>query len=108
MRFTKPFWAGIADGSVTIAFRRWKRPTVVAGRLLLAATALILVVALSGRRIPRSGRAVFYFIAISITGSVEVFEAMIAPSLHTRFNSTNSSCLVGVRYSASTQMSRLG
>lgn len=32
MRFTKPFWAGIADGSITVAFRRWQRPTVVAGR----------------------------------------------------------------------------
>lgn len=32
MRFTKPFWAGIADGSITVAFRRWKSPTVVAGR----------------------------------------------------------------------------
>jgi hypothetical protein len=32
MRFTKPFWEGIADGSITVAFRRWNRPTVVAGR----------------------------------------------------------------------------
>lgn len=32
MRFTKPFWDGIADGSITLAFRRWARPTVVAGR----------------------------------------------------------------------------
>ena len=32
MRFTKPFWSGIADGSITVAFRRWRRPTVVAGR----------------------------------------------------------------------------
>ncbi len=32
MRFTKPYWAGIADGSVTVAFRRWRAPTVVAGR----------------------------------------------------------------------------
>lgn len=32
MRFTKPYWAGIADGSVTVAFRRWAKPTVVAGR----------------------------------------------------------------------------
>ena len=32
MRFTKQFWNGIADGSVTIAFRLWKRPSVVAGR----------------------------------------------------------------------------
>ncbi len=32
MRFTKPFWEGITDGSITVAFRRWRRPTVVAGR----------------------------------------------------------------------------
>ncbi|MBT8200669.1 MAG: hypothetical protein KJO36_09145 [Acidimicrobiia bacterium] len=32
MRFTMEYWPGIADGSVTVAFRRWKRPTVVAGR----------------------------------------------------------------------------
>lgn len=32
MRFTKPYWEGIADGSVTVAFRRWRSPTVVAGR----------------------------------------------------------------------------
>ncbi len=32
MRFTKPFWAGIADGSITVAFRGWKNPTVVVGR----------------------------------------------------------------------------
>ncbi|MEM9133845.1 MAG: hypothetical protein AAF962_14045 [Actinomycetota bacterium] len=32
MRFTKPFWPGIADGSITLAFRPWKRPTVVEGR----------------------------------------------------------------------------
>ena len=32
MRFTKPFWDGIADGSITVAYRGWKTPTVVAGR----------------------------------------------------------------------------
>jgi hypothetical protein len=32
MRFTKPFWEGIAAGSITLAFRRWQRSTVVAGR----------------------------------------------------------------------------
>lgn len=32
MRFTKPFWEGISDGSITVAFRRWSAPTVVAGR----------------------------------------------------------------------------
>ncbi len=32
MRFTKPFWDGIADGRITVAYRGWNRPTVVAGR----------------------------------------------------------------------------
>lgn len=31
MLVPKRFWSGIADGSVTVAFRRWKRPTVKAG-----------------------------------------------------------------------------
>jgi hypothetical protein len=29
--FRQPFWAGLADGSVTLAFRRWERSTVKAG-----------------------------------------------------------------------------
>jgi hypothetical protein len=29
--FDQRFWTGIADGSITLAFRRWKRPTVKAG-----------------------------------------------------------------------------
>jgi hypothetical protein len=32
MLFRKRFWPGLADGSVTVAFRRWSRPQVVAGR----------------------------------------------------------------------------
>lgn len=32
MRFLKGDWARIADGEITVAFRRWKRATVVAGR----------------------------------------------------------------------------
>lgn len=32
MLFTKRFWDGISDGSVTVAFRLWKRPSVVVGR----------------------------------------------------------------------------
>lgn len=32
MRFLKRFWAGIEDGSVTVTFRRWQRPQVIAGR----------------------------------------------------------------------------
>jgi hypothetical protein len=31
MLFDQRFWPGIADGSITLAFRRWKRPTVKAG-----------------------------------------------------------------------------
>jgi hypothetical protein len=34
MLFPKPLWDGLADGSVTVAFRRWKRPTVQAGGTL--------------------------------------------------------------------------
>ena len=34
MLFTKRFWDGLADGSITLAFRRWKRPTVKAGGTL--------------------------------------------------------------------------
>jgi hypothetical protein len=29
--FPQRLWSGLADGSVTVAFRRWKRPTVKAG-----------------------------------------------------------------------------
>lgn len=32
MLFQKRFWAGLADGTITVAFRRWQRPRVVAGR----------------------------------------------------------------------------
>jgi hypothetical protein len=30
--FERRFWDGIADGSITVTFRRWKRPQAVAGR----------------------------------------------------------------------------
>lgn len=32
MLFTQEFWPGIADGSITVTFRRWKRPHAVTGR----------------------------------------------------------------------------
>ncbi|HMO95874.1 MAG TPA: hypothetical protein PKD27_07110 [Tepidiformaceae bacterium] len=32
MLFEKRFWTGIADGSVTVTFRRWKKPVAAAGR----------------------------------------------------------------------------
>ncbi len=34
MLFDHRFWPGLTDGSVTVAFRRWKRPTVRAGGTL--------------------------------------------------------------------------
>ena len=34
MLFKQRFWDGLADGSVTVAFRRWRRPTVKAGGTL--------------------------------------------------------------------------
>jgi hypothetical protein len=30
--FKQEHWAGLADGSITIAFRKWKRPNAAAGR----------------------------------------------------------------------------
>jgi hypothetical protein len=39
--FRQQFWPGLADGSVTLAFRRWKRPTVkTGGRLMTPAGVL--------------------------------------------------------------------
>jgi hypothetical protein len=32
MLFEQRFWAGMADGSVTLTYRRWKAPRAVAGR----------------------------------------------------------------------------
>ena len=34
MLFNHQVWAGLSDGTVTVAFRRWKRPTVKAGGTL--------------------------------------------------------------------------
>jgi hypothetical protein len=32
MLFEKRFWPGIANGSITVAYRSWQRPRVIAGR----------------------------------------------------------------------------
>ncbi|HEY9378085.1 MAG TPA: hypothetical protein VIQ02_13440 [Jiangellaceae bacterium] len=32
MLFPKRFWPGIADGSITVTYRRWRRQQVLAGR----------------------------------------------------------------------------
>jgi hypothetical protein len=37
MLFEKRFWPGIADGSITVAYRCWQRPRVIAGRSYRAA-----------------------------------------------------------------------
>jgi hypothetical protein len=39
--FPKRFWAGIADGSITVTFRRWKRPQVLAGNRYRTAAGII-------------------------------------------------------------------
>lgn len=43
MLFRKETWAGLADGTVTVAFRRWKRPTVRAGGTLRTPGGLLAV-----------------------------------------------------------------
>jgi hypothetical protein len=45
MLFAKRYWSGIADGSITVTFRRWKRPQVVAGRPYRTAAGILDVVA---------------------------------------------------------------
>ncbi|WP_106538769.1 hypothetical protein [Haloactinopolyspora alba] len=47
MLFEKRFWSGIADGTVTVTFRRWKRPQAVAGRSYRTAAGIIDVHAVS-------------------------------------------------------------
>ena len=44
MLFTKEFWPGIADGSITMTFRRWRRRQVVAGRRYRTTAGIIEVV----------------------------------------------------------------
>jgi len=43
MLFKQRFWAGLADGSVTVAFRRWRRPTVRAGGRLRVPTGVLAI-----------------------------------------------------------------
>lgn len=45
MLFRKEFLAGIAAGDITLAFRRWRRPTVRAGGTLLTAVGQLSIVA---------------------------------------------------------------
>ena len=41
MLFSRDLWPGLGDGSVTVAFRRWKRPTVRAGGTLQSPAGLL-------------------------------------------------------------------
>jgi hypothetical protein len=43
MLFKQRFWAGLADGSVVIAFRRWRRPTVKSGGTLQSPAGLLAI-----------------------------------------------------------------
>ena len=43
MLFDRPTLAGVADGSVTVAFRRWRRPTVRAGGTLTTAVGVLAI-----------------------------------------------------------------
>lgn len=43
MLMPKTTWEGLADGSITCAFRRWKRPTVKAGGTLRTAAGLLAI-----------------------------------------------------------------
>lgn len=43
MLFRQRFWAGMADGTITCTFRRWRRPQVVAGRPYRTPAGMILV-----------------------------------------------------------------
>src|SRR3954449_8377835 len=41
MLFPKRVWVGLADGSVSVAFRYWKRPTVKSGGTLHSAVGVL-------------------------------------------------------------------
>jgi hypothetical protein len=41
--FKERFWAGLRDGSLTVAYRRWKRPSVKAGGTLISAGGLLAI-----------------------------------------------------------------
>jgi len=43
MLFPKRFWVGLVDGSVTVAFRYWRRPTVKGGGTLHSAVGVLAI-----------------------------------------------------------------
>lgn len=47
MLFKQPLWEPLADGTVTVAFRRWRRPTVRVGGTLKIPTGVLAIDALT-------------------------------------------------------------
>ena len=43
MLFPARFWPGLADGSITVAFRRWRRPSVKSGGTLQSPVGLLAI-----------------------------------------------------------------
>ena len=43
MLFKERFWAGLRDGSITVAYRRWQRPSVKAGGTLVSPGGLLAI-----------------------------------------------------------------
>src|SRR5687768_2094036 len=43
VRFTQPYWAGLVDGSITVAFRRWRSPSAKVGGTQLFAGGLLAI-----------------------------------------------------------------
>ena len=43
MLFKERFWAGLADGSLTVAYRRWRRPSVKTGGTLVSPGGLLAI-----------------------------------------------------------------
>lgn len=62
MLFKSRFWPGIADGAITVTFRRWKRPQAVAGHVY---------------RTP-GGRIVVDSVAVVEAGTISEAEARMA------------------------------
>ncbi len=64
MLFTQRFWAGLADGSITLTFRRWSRPQVRAGgqyhspggELLVSTVRRVPISSISRREAKRAGQ----------------------------------------------------
>ncbi len=43
MQFTKRFWSGLEDGSITAAVRKWKRPSIKVGGTMLSPGGLLAI-----------------------------------------------------------------